>query len=742
MGQSTTRYEKKREEKSPSALCLDCSRPHKRKRRSRMKIRRISGGGSQKEEQRDLKQISSPAPLVPPPPPSNDGTWEELNGGLPIGWKQQGADDRELELRAGEGQGREEGHEKPQPTEHQEIGEEEKRRMDQAGTSCNPLSSEESTKRPQQQHTSQTLEGLETVTHKMRFIQVGDGSVEGHETSQVGKTREPQCPHVRTTREQEVPTSEGFGFTVFSQGTTFTEPHRLLEKSSNILRLSQGRTFDEQESSNNLIGVSQDKRRSFIVERLGVGPRESTRGGHRSRTAEDRAHSQEQTNSSVLAADIPPEVVIWCEDLTQGEPSSQILQRRTPKGLNFSGPIPRLIVTREPSPCRGPDEDRGFPCLNPGELSPDPKGLGEVESPCSDSGCGGSPVPSFFLRKMSSSSSAGLSSASSFDESEDDFGGSDLEHSGHHLTLGASPDDCAGTKSWKKLKTIVHWSPFVVSFKKRYPWVQLAGHAGNFKAGEYGKILKKYCQCEQQCLELLNKDTLQPYVPGYYGVVEKDGQSYNQMEDLLSEFDSPSIMDCKMGIRTYLEDELIKAREKPKLRKDMYEKMIAVDPDAPTQEEHAHKAVLKPRYMQWRETLSSTATLGFRIEGIKKSDGTCNTNFKKTKRRQHVMQALEDFVNGNKTILKNYVTRLKELRTALENSDFFKSHEVVGSSLLFVHDKMEQAKVWMIDFGKTMMLPDEQTLDHRLPWVEGNREDGYLWGLDNLIDIFADMVTE
>uniref|UniRef100_G3QAH5 Kinase n=1 Tax=Gasterosteus aculeatus aculeatus TaxID=481459 RepID=G3QAH5_GASAC len=263
---------------------------------------------------------------------------------------------------------------------------------------------------------------------------------------------------------------------------------------------------------------------------------------------------------------------------------------------------------------------------------------------------------------------------------------------------------------------------------------------GSFHVGDYGTLLKRFCEGEQQCYLRLMEDVLRPYVPAYHGVVQRDEQNYNIMDNLLTHFNRPAIMDCKMGSRTYLEGELLVARERPQPRKDMYDKMVAVDPEAPTMQERSQHAVLKTRYMQWRETLSSTTSLGFRIEGFRKSNEECHTNFKRTKSREQVIEALDNFVDSNTQIVWGYLRRLKQLRQVLEASDFFRTHEVVGSSLLFLHDWTGRTGVWMIDFGKTAVLPAHLTLNHRTPWEDGNREDGYLWGLDNLIDMLADML--
>ncbi|KAJ6657014.1 hypothetical protein lerEdw1_003015 [Lerista edwardsae] len=285
------------------------------------------------------------------------------------------------------------------------------------------------------------------------------------------------------------------------------------------------------------------------------------------------------------------------------------------------------------------------------------------------------------------------------------------------------------TKSWKTFFTMVHWS-----VRRRSSWVQLAGHEGNFKPSEGGHILKKFSAVEDACLAELMADVLRPFVPTYHGVVEVGGEHYIQMDDLLRGLDMPSIMDCKMGTRTYLEDELCQAQQRQKPRRDLYQKMVKVDPLAPTAEEHGTGTVTKPRYMQWRESISSSALLGFRIEGVTIEGGAVQKDFKQTRTKEQIVDIFLAFTKSHLGVLRTYLLRLEHMCAALGESAFFRTHEVIGSSLLFLHDRRGQASVWMIDFGKTLPAPAHLALHHDAAWARGNHEDGYLIGLRHLIE--------
>nr|XP_027203161.1 inositol-trisphosphate 3-kinase A-like [Dermatophagoides pteronyssinus] len=304
------------------------------------------------------------------------------------------------------------------------------------------------------------------------------------------------------------------------------------------------------------------------------------------------------------------------------------------------------------------------------------------------------------------------------------------------------------SSKWRKVRSLVT-SPFIQTYKrKKYPWIQLAGHQGNFVAGQIqGTIMKKLCGNEIDCFQKLMSDPqLSVLVPEFKNIRIVNGDTYLELEDLLATFVNPSVMDIKMGIRTYLEEELVKANEKPRLRKDMYEKMVAIDPEEPSNEEKEQKAITKPRYMVWRETISSTSTLGFRIDGMKSGDNhhrlktTTATvkDFKRTKSIESVRSAILEFVGDKHEYLITYLEKLKFIRKQLEQSKFFQTHEMIGSSLLLVHDQ-QHANIWMIDFAKTYPLPDDININHRDQWTLGNHEDGYLFGLDNLIEIFSSL---
>lgn len=114
----------------------------------------------------------------------------------------------------------------------------------------------------------------------------------------------------------------------------------------------------------------------------------------------------------------------------------------------FPGTIPKLIITRDPSPT--PSQEPAVLLGARTELTTGSylDSHGDDESPCSDSGCGGSPALMRSPRKLSNSSSIGLSSASSFEESEDDFTGSDIESSLSPARSLCSPDEGPGVSAF------------------------------------------------------------------------------------------------------------------------------------------------------------------------------------------------------------------------------------------------------------------------------------------------------
>lgn len=271
---------------------------------------------------------------------------------------------------------------------------------------------------------------------------------------------------------------------------------------------------------------------------------------------------------------------------------------------------------------------------------------------------------------------------------------------------------------------------------------QLAGHKECFKLGlKPDTILKLSTGSEEQCLRELMNDKLSPFVPRLFGVIQhEDGKSYLEMQDLLANFSNASVMDVKMGCRTYREEELSSTLRETKLRHDMYDKMVEVDVNEPTDEEKKNRAITKPRYMIWRETVSTTASLGFRIEGIRFQDGNVDKNFKTIKDEEQIVKAFMRYTKS-KSIRLKYLNRLYALRQALTKSKFFSTHELIGSSLLFVHSESDnEASIWLIDFAKTHSLPENTRVTHRTKWELGNHEDGYLIGIDNLIRIYESII--
>ncbi|KAL1503549.1 hypothetical protein AB1Y20_012028 [Prymnesium parvum] len=268
--------------------------------------------------------------------------------------------------------------------------------------------------------------------------------------------------------------------------------------------------------------------------------------------------------------------------------------------------------------------------------------------------------------------------------------------------------------------------------------IQVGGHGTIAKCKEKpGAIVKEVPQCEKVVYESVQGTPIEQLLPAYHGC-ETHGSYYMiRLQNLTAGMKRPCVMDIKMGRRTFLESETSNS----KLRVDLAKKMVEIDPDALTSDELSN-GVTKLRYMQFREQRSSSAAYGFRIEGAH-TRGVDYPDCKDLRSKEQIDKALRFYLQSRAGLKQAFVARLNEVKAALQNSEWFMAHEVVGSSILFVYDDLEEraaceasASAHLIDFAKTERLPDGRRLTHTEEWTVGNREDGYLVGLTNLINVF------
>jgi 1D-myo-inositol-triphosphate 3-kinase len=84
------------------------------------------------------------------------------------------------------------------------------------------------------------------------------------------------------------------------------------------------------------------------------------------------------------------------------------------------------------------------------------------------------------------------------------------------------------------------------------------------------------------------------------------------MQNLLHQYSKPNVMDIKIGTSTCLSDEAM--NNVP--RYDLYMRLFNTCPESLTENENDHRLITKKRYMSWRDQMTSSRSLGFRIEAI------------------------------------------------------------------------------------------------------------------------------
>ncbi|CAD7931935.1 unnamed protein product [Amoebophrya sp. A120] len=268
-----------------------------------------------------------------------------------------------------------------------------------------------------------------------------------------------------------------------------------------------------------------------------------------------------------------------------------------------------------------------------------------------------------------------------------------------------------------------------------------AGHAGDVvkevlnDEEASGYILKKKDPVEAKNYKELysnSADPLQNWTPHYGGETTdpETGKEYLRLENLTNQdYDEAFVLDCKLGLRTFLESEA----KNETLREDLFLKAEALAPWLLTDEEKERRKITKFRWMTIHDSQTTTAAEGWRIDGCA-GHKVCITKaeLQQNKTKEDVVKFLSTVFlplvttrtvskaksTGGKNptapsevneeqlekcvkICDNFLQDLHSFRMDAIVSPFFRRHEFIGCSLLMVADKHAKSCIALIDLAKT-----------------------------------------
>lgn len=235
---------------------------------------------------------------------------------------------------------------------------------------------------------------------------------------------------------------------------------------------------------------------------------------------------------------------------------------------------------------------------------------------------------------------------------------------------------------------------------------QAGGHDGAFIASEKGTIIKKACERERQFYHgLVNHLGLQVLCPKFLGEHTFGEAQGIEISNLTIGYTKPSVVDIKMGTRTWGRD--------------------------------ASEA--KRKLASTKDNKSTSATFGFRLCALRIYDVSQECFTKNLKRigdensSDRLFFLFRDFQVDVQT-LSQVIEKIRIIRSWFENN-----HELrfIASSLLLVYEgesktsAIKPPTLTMIDFAHVEpIIPEEDGED---------RDEGYLLGLNSLEKIFVDL---